>query len=295
MTMNDESTPQVPLPAESTTSATAPSASAPVNPTASPGKALAVASLVIGIVALLGVAIPVLNVFSALLAVLALILGIVALTRATRKGLPLSGVIVSGLALLLSVIFIVVYIAGFTSAVGDIRNDTSVVEGEEDASAEDVPTEEPQPDSEVGTRANPASLGTTIEITELGEVVYELTMGPSTLDATAIVLETNMFNEAPPAGFQYALVPVALTYVGSETGTPWLDITVEFVSAAGTTHTEGDSLAVAPAPTLFDINELYPGASATGNVVILIPIDNAAAGTWAVSTFFGEPFFFTAE
>lgn len=271
-----------------------PGTPAPSTAVSSPGKGLSVTALILGIVALLGVAIPVLNVFSAILAIVGLILGIIALTRATTKGLPLSGTIISGVALLLSVIFIAIYVAGFSNAVDEIRGDSSVVD-EEPADVDSQPAPEEPTGPEVGTRDNPAPLGTTIEISEFGQVVYELTMGPSTLDATAAVLEENMFNDAPPEGFQYALVPVTVTYLGDETGLPWLDITVEFVSAAGTTHTESDTLTVAPAPTFIDINELYNGASGTGNIVIAIPIENASAGTWSVSTIFGDPFFFTAE
>lgn len=270
----------------------APAATPPVSP--SPGKGLAITALILGIVALLGVAIPILNVFSAILAIVGLILGVIALTRASSKGLPLSGTIVSAVALLLSLVFIVVYISSFANVVNEVGNDTSVVE-EEPTEQEAQPEPEEPAAPEVGTRENPAPLGTVIEVTEFGEVVYELTMGPSTLDATAAVLAENMFNEAPPAGFQYALVPVTVTYVGSESATPWFDLSIEFVSAAGTTHTESDSFAVGPAPSFIDINELFPGGTGTGNIVILIPSENAAAGTWAVSTIFGDPFFFAAQ
>jgi hypothetical protein len=269
---------------------TAAAAAAP----AAPGKGLAVTALILGIAALLGVAIPLINVFSAILALVGLVLGIVALTRSSSKGLPLSGTIVSGLALLLSVIFIAVYVAGFANVVNDARDDSSIVdEGDADAGSEEAP-EEPA-ESDLGTRDNPAPLGSTIELSEFGSVVYELTMGPSTLNATEAVMAANMFNEAPPEGFQYALVPVTVTYLGDETGVPWLDLTIEFVTAEGTTHTESDTLVVAPEPTFMDINDLYNGATGTGNIVIAIPIENAANGTWTVSSFFGDPFFFTAE
>ncbi|MBX9471087.1 DUF4190 domain-containing protein [Microcella sp.] len=291
--MNEEPTSETP---DSTTPPPAvetPAYTAPVASASTPGKGMAITALIIGIVALLGVAIPVLNVFSAILAVVGLVLGIVALSKATSKGLPLSGVIVSGLALLLSIVFIVVYVTGFTNAVNDVRDDTSIID-EEQTDAEPQAPEEPA-EAEQGTRDNPAPLGTTIEVSEFGQPIYELTMGPSTLDATALVLAENQFNEAPPEGFQYALVPVTVTYIGDESGLPWVDFTIEFVSAAGTTHTESDSFAVAPAPTFMDINDLFTGASGTGNIVILIPTENAAGGTWAVSTLFGDPFFFTAE
>lgn len=277
--------PETPVPPQ------APQASVAVTP--SPSRGLAITALVLGIVALLGFAIPVLNVFSALIALVGLVLGIVALVRAQSRGLSIAGVVTSALALLLSLIFIVIYLVGFGAAVESVRSDTTFIENESPAAEEEETTSEET--STLGTRENPAPLGTTIEIVELGETTYEVTLGPATLEANDVVLEANMFNDPPADGFQYALLPVQLTYVGSETGTPWIDLSIKFVSAAGTTHTEGDSLVVAPEPTLMDINELYPGASAEGNVVIAIPTDGAANGTWTVSALFGEPFFFTAE
>lgn len=269
-----------------------PAESSAVSP--APGKGLAITALILGIVALLGVAIPILNLFSAILAIVGLVLGVIALTRVTSKGLPLSGTIVSAVALLLSLAFIVVYIASLANVVNDIGNNSAVIE--------EAPTEQDaQPGSEdpaapeIGTRENPAPLGTVIEVTEFGQAVYEVTLGASTLDATAAVLAENVFNEAPPEGFQYALIPVTVTYVGTESGTPWLDLSIDFVSAAGTSHTETDSFAVGPAPSFIDINELFPGGTGTGNIVILIPTENAAAGTWAVSATFGDPFFFAAQ
>lgn len=258
-----------------------------------PGNGLGITSLVLGIVALLGVAIPVLNVFSALLAVVGLVLGIIALARrAGSRGLSLGGTIVSGIALLLSVVFVVIYAVGLSAAIDDVTGDSVIIE--EPATSEEEPATEPDA-AEVGTRDNPAPLGSTLELSNFGEVVYEVTLGPATLNANEAITASNQFNEPPTDGFQYALMPVTLTYVGSETGTPWIDISIEFVSGAGTTHTASDSFAVGPAPTLFDINEMYNGATATGNVVIMIPMESAASGNWTVSSLFGDPFFFTAE
>lgn len=262
------------------------------------GKGLGIAVLIIGILAFLGFAIPVLNVFSALLAIVGLVLGILALRKASARGVPLSGVILSGLALLLSVIFIVVYAVGFGAALNEVQSGSSAVEepAEEDAAEEDAAEEEAQPvEPDVGTRENPAPLGTTVEIVEFGDPVYEVVLGPVTLNAADAVADANMFNEPAPEGFQYALLPVSVTYVGEETGTPWLDLSIEFVTAAGTTHTQSDTLAVAPDPTLLSINELYPGGTGTGNVVIAIPVDDAENGTWTISPLFGDPFFLPAQ
>ena len=40
-----------------------------------------------------------------------------------------------------------------------------------------------------------------------------------------------------------------------------------------------------------DINEMYNGASATGNVVIMAPSTDIEQGTFTISTLFGSPYF----
>ncbi|MCY7298682.1 MAG: DUF4190 domain-containing protein [Ilumatobacteraceae bacterium] len=261
-----------------------------------PANGLGITSLILGIVAVLGFAVPVVNVFSALLAVVGLVLGIIALARrAGSRGLSLSGTIVSAIALVLSVIFIIIYAVGLGAAIDEVASESVIIEEPAVTDAEPAEASEEPDTAALGTRENPATLGSTIELGEFGDVTYEVTLGPATLNANEAVVAANQFNEPPTDGFQYALLPVTVTYVGAETGTPWIDLSIEFVSAAGTTHTEGDTLAVAPAPTLFDINEMYDGSTAAGNVLIMIPTDGAASGTWTVSSLFGDPFFFTAE
>jgi hypothetical protein len=289
--MNDSS---VPTPPNSVPPTPAPEAPPTAQLAAkSPRNGLGITALVLGLVALAGVAIPVLNNFSAFLAAVGLVIGIVAvIRRAGSRGLSLSGTIVSGIALLLSLIFIAIYAAGFNAVVEEVTGDGVIVE--EPSTSGEEPATEPAA-AEVGTRDNPAPLGSTISFGALGDTTYELTFGPATLNANEAIAAANQFNDPPAEGFQFALLPVTMTYLGTETGVPWADLTIQFVSAAGTTHTTSDSFAVGPDPSLFDVNEMYNGATATGNVVIMIPIEGAASGTWTVSSLFGDKYFFTAE
>ncbi|RLQ84122.1 DUF4190 domain-containing protein [Mycetocola zhadangensis] len=269
----------------------------PSAPPAKPGNGLGVAALIVGIVALIGAFIPLINFVSGFLAVVGIILGIIAVVRKNKpKKLAIAGLIVSVVALILSVVLAFAYTAGFVAAVEDSTPQTSEQKEEEEAAVgprDDVATDA---SAEVGTRENPAPIGTTVEITDAGTPEYEVTLGAPILDATAAVAEANQFNEPAPEGFQYAVLPVTVTYVGTDTGTPWIDLNLAFVSAAGTTHDEADSLVVAPAPTFMEINELYPGASGTGNIVVAIPTADAANGAWTVEAlFWGDSFFFAAQ
>ncbi|MCY7300115.1 MAG: hypothetical protein LH616_12995 [Ilumatobacteraceae bacterium] len=68
-------------------------------------KRVGVASLVVGILAILGAAIPLVNLISGILAIAGLILGIISLTRAgARTGPAIAGTVVSSVALVLSII-----------------------------------------------------------------------------------------------------------------------------------------------------------------------------------------------
>ncbi|GHD49556.1 hypothetical protein GCM10008097_22550 [Mycetocola manganoxydans] len=269
----------------------------PTAPPAKPGNGLGIAALVVGIFAFIGAFIPVVNFVTGVLAAVGIILGIIAITRKNKpKKAGVAGLIVSVVALILSVVLAISYTAGFVSAVDDALPKSSVQESGDEAAEAPVEEAEADASAEVGTRENPAPIGTTIEMESMGSATYEVTLGAPTLDATDIVAAANQFNEAAPEGFQYAVVPVSVTYIGTETGTPWVDLQVSFVSAAGTTHSQADSMAVAPSPLFMEINELYPDASGTGNIVIAIPTADAVKGTWTVEPLFGgDTFFFAAQ
>ncbi|MDQ0744350.1 hypothetical protein QFZ62_001658 [Clavibacter sp. B3I6] len=268
--------------------------SAPAAPAG--GKGLAIASLIVAIVAFLGAFIPFLNYVVFIPAVVAIVLAIVALAkRKAGRPLALTGLIVGALALILSIVLAVVYTVGFAAAVSE-----SLPRSEGGSEASAAPLDEGQTEEEagpaVGTRDNPAPIGTVVTGLAGGTPEWEVTLGTPVLEANAAVTAENMFNDPAPEGMQYAMVPVTATYVGTESASPMFEIQVEFVSAAGTTHTESDTLAVAPEPQFNSINELFPGASGTGNVVIAIPSADAAAGTWAVTPgFLADPYYFVAQ
>ncbi|MBD5382194.1 DUF4190 domain-containing protein [Clavibacter sepedonicus] len=265
---------------------------APAGP--SGGKGLAIASLIVSIVAFLGAFIPFLNYVVFIPAIVAIVLAIVALARhKAGKPLALAGLIVGVLALVLSVILAVVYTVGFAAAVSESLPRS---EGGSRSSAAPLDETEEEAGPAVGTRENPAPIGTVVTGLSGGSPEWEVTLGAPVLDANAAVTSENMFNDPAPAGTQYAMVPVTVKYVGTESASPMFEIGVEYVSAAGTTHTTSDSFAVAPEPQFDSINELFPGASGTGNVVIAIPTADAAAGTWAVRPgILADPYYFAAQ
>lgn len=148
----------------------------------------------------------------------------------------------------------------------------------------DGPVEVAEPDA--GTRTNPHPLGTTVASDD-----WEVTITSFTADATDEVLAANQFNEAPDEGHTYALVGVSVTRLGDESGTT-MEIGVDYVTDRGNVVSRSDALAVAPDALSFE--EMFQGASVSGNVVLMIP--DGGAGTVRVSPgwFTDEAFFATS-
>ena len=187
---------------------------------------------------------------------------------------------------------------GSTAEVGDAdlaspAAEAPAAEKTEAAAEKTEPAAEPEPAAEVGTRTNPAAIGQVVTISQAGAPQWEVSLSAPSLDATAVVAAANQFNEAAPEGMVYAQVTVNVKRLAEEAATPWVDLTVEFVSAAGTTHATYD-YSVSVDGGLTDVGEMYAPATASGVVTIAIPVADAAAGTWTVSSMFGDPTFFKA-
>lgn len=138
----------------------------------------------------------------------------------------------------------------------------------------------------LGTRENPYPIGATVSTDD-----WEVTVDSFTAQADEAVLAENPFNEAPAEGSSYALVGLTLKRVGTESGTPF-EIDVNYVTASGNTITTSDNLAVAP--DAISYNELFPGASVTGNLVLVVPDGDAGVLQVRVGLFNDDVFFATA-
>lgn len=149
-----------------------------------------------------------------------------------------------------------------------------------DTSADRPAPAEPAPE---GTRTNPAALGTTARIGD-----WQVTITEVDLDATAVVLEENQFNDAPVPGRSFVLWTVEATYTGEESGTAWLDLSWQVVGSAGNSFGSSfdDSCGVIP-NDLFEQGETFPGGVVTGNVCVSAETAQLDGGTILVEELFG--------
>ncbi|MDO5498652.1 MAG: hypothetical protein Q4F67_03110 [Propionibacteriaceae bacterium] len=150
----------------------------------------------------------------------------------------------------------IAFMSSLTSAVDDAFSGGEVTT---------APAADPGEDAQ-GTRQNPYPLGTAFANEE-----WRVTVNSVDLDAAGEVAAENEFNDAPEAGHTYALVNVTVTYLGEDSGTP-MEVDVAYVTGGGNVVSSTDKL-VSP-PAALGTNELYNGASATGNVALHIPTDD---------------------
>lgn len=197
------------------------------------------------------------------------------------------------------IIFGLGFTAGYEKAKNDVRTAIeevfSGVDTESSLEVSEPETIEEEVLSGIGTRDNPAPMGTTVIFSDNTGDLWEVTLSDPILNANDIVAAENQFNEPAPEGYQYAMVNVTAKYIGKATGTPYWDLTISFVSEAGTTHETGDISAVIPSE-LSAVNELYPDAVGVGNIAIAVPSANVEAGNWTVTAGYGsDKYFYQAQ
>ncbi len=146
------------------------------------------------------------------------------------------------------------------------------------------PSEEAPPAEPDGSRQDPFLIGTSV-----GNDEWTVVLG-APHEAWDEIRAENRFNEPPEEGMEHWIVPVTATYTGEETGLAWIDLEFAFVGEDARTY--DDCREVIP-DDLMDIDELYEGGVAEGNVCITVPA--GADGLWTVSDRWSDPTFFAAE
>jgi hypothetical protein len=269
---------------------------------------MGILSIILGGLALLASAVPVLDYVTVFGAIAGLVFGLIALFKKFgSRGLALTGTIVSGVAFIVSVIFIIIYtltFIGFGNAVKDYDYDYTDTPPTSSPLDED-PTESNAPDDESsGVPGDPTAVpgdptpsagatvcadGTAIALGKAGILTYdgenqaEVTVNDVQLDATDAILAENSLNEAPPSGYQYALISLTVKQLGTEDfpagGTRGI-----FKGVAEDIASPAD-YAVLPQPELLFAPDLTPGASVTGNIAVFVPTSGADAGSLLVDNY----------
>ena len=211
------------------------------------GAGLAIASMVLGIIALLLSWIPIINNLAAVLAVVGLGLGIPALLRARKGTHEGRGMAIAGLVTSVVAIVVVLATQAFYSEVIDEVERELDRDVSSSAPSELVDEDEPS-DVPAEESGDVVPLGTPAQVGD-----YEVTVDSLQLDADEIVAGANQFND-PPTG-QYVLATLTVTYNGTEEGVPGMDLTAIFHGSDSRQYSDSECSAVTPddsmqAPTL---------------------------------------------
>jgi hypothetical protein len=223
------------------------------------GAGLAIASMVLGIIALLLSWIPIINNVAAIIAIVGLGLGIPALIRARRGthggiGLAITGLVTSVLAIALVILTQML----FVKAIDEVEN--SINEGlaqSEAAPVDPGAVEDTAETPEIVPLGVPAQVGD-----------YEVSVDAVQLNGNETVAGANDFNE-PPTG-QYVITQLTATYVGAEEGTPGFDLTAIFHGTDSRQYSDTDCSAVLPDDAM-DAPTLNSGGSDTFQFCMDVP------------------------
>lgn len=169
----------------------------------------------------------------------------------------------------------------------DTSEDDAVIEDavvEEETPAEDEPPEDETDEDEApaegdgGTRDNPYPAGQTVEVTGADTGDWRITLNEVNNDAGDVIAAENQFND--PAEGTYIMSNWTFEYLDGEDDpvSPFIAISIDFVTADGNTIATYDSFAVTP-DELDTTSDLFKGGSITGNISVDTPnVD----GTWRV-------------
>ena len=207
---------------------------------------------------------------------IAFILALVSLFLKDRaKWMGITALTVSIVGTIVGVsVFLAVVATSLDNAFGS--GDTTVVEPTDDAGADNGAAEE-EPAAEAGTRENPYPIGSVIESDDWRVVINSVTLA-----ATDAVVAANQFNEPPTEGSEYIIVNYSATYIGDDPdGEMPAFVSIEYVTADGTTVNGLDKFVVAPEP-IDTMSTLYTDGTATGNVAFEVPTATAGQGVLAV-------------
>lgn len=226
------------------------------------GAGLAIASMVLGIIALLLSWLPIINNLAAVLAVVGLGLGIPALIRARRgtsggTGMAITGLVTSVLAIVLVVLTQMLFAKAIDEVTAELEAGTAQADATPEAETAEEATDEVSAAPETVPLGVPAQVGD-----------YEVTLNAVELNGNATVAAANDFNE-PPTG-QYVVLDLTATYVGDDEGMPGWDLTAVFHGSDARQYSDSDCMAVLPDDGA-EAATLNPGGSDTFQFCLDVP------------------------
>ena len=111
-----------------------------------------------------------------------------------------------------------------------------------------------------GTRENPVALGSAAQVGDW--VIQVSSVSPDGADA---VMAENQFNDPPAEGHQFFLVGLEATYVGEESATFWVDLSIKALGDSNVAYESFDAYCGLIPDAISDEGETFPGGTVSGN------------------------------
>ena len=153
-----------------------------------------------------------------------------------------------------------------------------------EATSTPSPTPSASPTPELGSRENPAPLGSSSKFA--ADSMWTLTMGATDADAWPEIVAANEFNAPPPEGSTYVAAPVHLAVADVEEAAdgvlPAMSFEVEYVTASGRSYGSFTCPVAFPPPGvgLFELGSMYGGTEADFLACAAVPGADVPGGIW---------------
>ncbi len=130
-----------------------------------------------------------------------------------------------------------------------------------------------------GTRQSPVPLDTKVEVGP----EWNISVTEIVPDAWDIIKQENQFNKPPEEGYQFVMAKIQVSYVGEESGTPWINLSFKYLGSDNNVY--GNAHNVLP-NSFSGLGEQFPGATAEGYISWSIPSDVVKDGSIMVEESF---------
>ena len=130
------------------------------------------------------------------------------------------------------------------------------------------------PDSELGSRNNPISLGDQVVVND-----WKVQLTSVNKDAAKLVMGSDPYATPPASGERYLLINLEAIYVGDESGEPSSDLRIKIVGSNGNTFAKSCGYS----EDSFDANgETFPGATVKGNLCFTVDANQIDGATVSI-------------
>lgn len=180
---------------------------------------------------------------------------------------------------------VVVLVVGLTACTGSGSTDTTGAANNDQTTSSTSTTGTDQGSTTTstappGTGSSGGSAGTFDDPMSPGEVAqvgdWSVRVIAVTADATDAVLAENSFNDAPEAGHQFFLATLEAEYVGTDSGTFWIDMNTKALGPSAVAYEGFDASCGVIPDSIDDAGETFPGGIVSGNVCWSVTAEDAA-------------------